>query len=192
MKNLITVLASLFTAFGFSTASGDIHDAKAAKTAAIKLAKAMDVIEIKCAEKRLLGVHFWADKVGDLAKSLDDELNDVELINNMNKIRETFRELHGAYLNLRTTIRHVSDPTFRKEILAGTLADFEELSDSIYGERKTKTVVPSEIDNKAGDAKSNRQDDIQDRDRTDYPLFDSELDGGSYSKPRKIEPSTTK
>lgn len=177
MRNVIVALVHLFAAFGASMVRADVHDVKAAKTAAIRLNEAMDQIELKCRQKRLRAVRFWADQVGDLANDLDDELDDVDTNGSDHAVRKTFRELHGAYLNLRTAVKHVTDPKFRNEILKGTLHDFEDLSDAIYGERKIKNVASRESARKAVETEGKKSDDLNDRDGSDYPLFDTELDG---------------
>ena len=188
MRHMMLTLIAVVATFAGSQADAAVHDVKAAKKEALSLGQAMDKIELRCTEKRLRNVRFWADKVGDLANDLDDELDEIEQTGaSDHAVRKTFLEMHGAYLNLRLAVKHVTDPKFRKEVLQGTLDDFEDLADAIYGARITKVSSPDEIRKPPGKPETLNSASPGERDGLDRPLYDPELDGGPSAKSHRQE-----
>jgi hypothetical protein len=164
------------------TGSG-MHNVVDAIAAVRSLEVLTDKLELNATERKLKNVRFWADKVGDLANDLDDELDDLAVGDSAHSVHKIYRELHGAYLNLRAVVHHVPDPQFRREALRGTLEQFDNLRHAIYGIRLSPPVDPfgdlettPKRKGKVDEAEETEEDGLP------HPRYSVELDGDGDAK----------
>jgi hypothetical protein len=182
----VAVISIAESSFGEERSTAGVENVSDAIAAVKELQRLTDLVEVKAKELKIRAAKRWADRVGDLAADIEDELDDLAAGDSARDVHQAFGDLHGAYLNLRNSVKHVANPKFRKEALLGTLDQFDKLHLAIYGIGASplngQSDPKSEKTLKAADADSAEELDV---DGLPRPIHDNELDGVVESAPFK-------
>jgi hypothetical protein len=125
----------------------DIAKAKAAKEAASKFEDAADAAE-DIAQGQYPNTYYWADRLGDLLNDLQDELEDVIDGNtaSLNDARDKFRDVHGAYMNMRYFAKNIPNGADRRKVLRNSLSAYTRLHNAMQQAGAYAAFAPGTVD----------------------------------------------
>jgi hypothetical protein len=115
--------------------TGTITKGQAVKVqkAARALKKVANVAEDAAHKKNFAKTLFWADRLGDFADTMVDEVGD--LIRDEggadDEIRHLLREIYGAYSNFRMAVGNLPEERDRRTLLKGSLKAYREVFEAI-------------------------------------------------------------